>query len=197
MPNQSFFVFDVIPPRQYVGADAYRKDWAGFVGTFKGPVKFDIRAVSELVESRAWLGIGAACESVPAQTGGTMPAAYSYDLRERVVDAVEQGSSRRRAAIVFKVSAATVVRWTKRLAETGSFAAAPTGGDFKSKAVEAHKDWLLTTVNAEPDLTLAEIQARLKATHGLAKSLSCLWRFFARHQVTFKKNSTRRRAGSS
>jgi transposase len=65
-----------------------------------------------------------------------MPAAYSYDLRERVVDAVERGSSRRRAAVVFKVSAATVVRWTKRLAETGSFAAAPTGGDFKSKAVE-------------------------------------------------------------
>jgi transposase len=115
-----------------------------------------------------------------------MPAAYSYDLRERVVDAVERGSSRRRAAVVFKVSAATVVRWTKRLAETGSFAAAPTGGDFKSKAVEAHKDWLLTTVNAEPDLTLAEIQARLKATHGLVKSLSCLWRFFARHQAIGK-----------
>ena len=126
-----------------------------------------------------------------------MPAAYSYDLRERVVDAVGRGSSRRRAAAVFKVSAATVVRWTKRLAETGSFAASPTGGDHKSNAVEVHRNWLLASVNAEPDLTLAEIQERLKATHGLEKSLSCLWRFFARHQVTFKKNSTRRRAGSS
>jgi hypothetical protein len=27
------------------------------------------RAVSDLVESRAWLGIGSACESVPALTG--------------------------------------------------------------------------------------------------------------------------------
>jgi transposase len=116
-----------------------------------------------------------------------MPAAYSYDLPERVVDAVERGSSRRGAAVVFKVSAATVVQWTKRLAETGCFAAAPTGGDFKSKAVEVHKEWLLATVNAEPDLTLAELQARLKATHGLEKSLSCLWRFFARHQITFNK----------
>jgi transposase len=53
-----------------------------------------------------------------------MPAACSYDLRERVVDAVERGSSRRGAAVVFKVSAATVVRRTERLAETGSFAAA-------------------------------------------------------------------------
>ena len=95
------------------------------------------------------------------------------------------------------MSAAIVVRWTKRLAETGSFAAAPTGGDFRSKAVEAHKDWLLATMNAEPDLTLAEVQARLKAAHGLEKSLSCLWRFFDRHHVTFKKNTTRRRAGSS
>lgn len=52
----------------------------------------------------------------------------------------------------------------KRLAETGSFAAAPTGGVFKSKAVEAHKDWLLAALEAALDLTLAEIQARMKAT---------------------------------
>jgi transposase len=111
-----------------------------------------------------------------------VPAAYSYDLRARVVNAVDEGASRRRAAAVFKVSAATVVRWTKRLAETGSRAASPTGGDHKSKAIEAHRDWLLAVVVAEPDLTTAEIQVRLKETHGLAKSTSCLWRFFARHQ---------------
>ena len=43
-------------------------------------------------------------------------------------------------------------------------------------------------VTAEPDLTLTEIHVRLHATHGLKKSFSCLWRFFARHAVTFKKN---------
>jgi hypothetical protein len=56
------------------------------------------------------------------------------------------------------------------------------GGDHKSKAIEAHRDWLLAVVVAEPDLTTAEIQVRLKETHGLAKSTSCQWRFFARHQ---------------
>jgi hypothetical protein len=40
--------------------------------------------------------------------------------------------------------------------------------------VEVHKDWLLAAVKAEPDLTLAEIQVRLKATHGLGKRLSQL-----------------------
>src|SRR6202050_5220555 len=31
VPNQSLFVFDLVPPRQYVGADAYRKDWQEFL----------------------------------------------------------------------------------------------------------------------------------------------------------------------
>jgi ketosteroid isomerase-like protein len=29
VPDYSLFVFDVIPPRQYVGASAYREDWKG------------------------------------------------------------------------------------------------------------------------------------------------------------------------
>lgn len=116
-----------------------------------------------------------------------MPAAYSLDLRERVIDAVEAGVSRRRAATVFRVSVSTVIRWAKRVAETGGYAPLPSGGDHKSKAIEAHKDWLLSIVTAEPDLTLEEIQARLNAAHQLPKSQSCLWRFFARHDVTFKK----------
>ena len=126
-----------------------------------------------------------------------MPAAYSLDLRERVIDAVEAGASRRRAAAVFKVSISTVIRWAKRVAETGSYAPLPSGGDHKSKDVEAHKDWLLSVITAEPDLTLEEIQGRLKATHDLPKSQSCLWRFFARHDVTFKKNCARRRTGQA
>jgi transposase len=126
-----------------------------------------------------------------------VPAAYSLDLRERVIGAVEAGVSRRRAAAVFKVSVSTVIRWAKRVAETGSYAPFPSGGDHKSKDVEAHKDWLMSIVAAEPDLTLEEIQARLKADHDLPKSQSCLWRFFARHDVTFKKNSARRRTGQA
>jgi transposase len=122
-----------------------------------------------------------------------MPAAYSLDLRERVIGAVEAGASRRRAAAVFKVSISTVIRWAKRVDETGDYAPLPSGGDHKSKDVEAHREWLLSIVTAEPDLTLKEIQGRLKAAHQLPKSLSCLWRFFARHNITFKKNSARLR----
>ncbi len=53
--------------------------------------------------------------------------------------------------------------------------------------MEAQKDWHLDLVKAEPDLTLAEILFRLHATHGLSTSFSCLWRLFARHDITSEK----------
>jgi uncharacterized protein (TIGR02246 family) len=39
VPDESLFVFDVVPPRQYVGAKAYRKDWEDFFASFPGPVE--------------------------------------------------------------------------------------------------------------------------------------------------------------
>jgi uncharacterized protein (TIGR02246 family) len=42
VPGTSLVVFDLVPPRQYVGAQAYRKDWETLFATFKGPVKFEI-----------------------------------------------------------------------------------------------------------------------------------------------------------
>ena len=42
VPGASLVVFDVVPPRQYLGANAYRKDWQDFFALFKGPVKFRI-----------------------------------------------------------------------------------------------------------------------------------------------------------
>jgi ketosteroid isomerase-like protein len=37
--GDDLFVFDLIPPRQYVGWDAYKKDWQGVIDGCKGPVK--------------------------------------------------------------------------------------------------------------------------------------------------------------
>jgi ketosteroid isomerase-like protein len=41
-PGNALVVFDVVPPRQYVGAAAYRKDWGDFLAMFKGPLKFSL-----------------------------------------------------------------------------------------------------------------------------------------------------------
>src|SRR5258707_4955135 len=58
-----------------------------------------------------------------------MGRAYSLDLRERVVAAVAAGESCRAVAATFKVSVASVVKWSQRFRVTGSAAARPVGGN--------------------------------------------------------------------
>jgi ketosteroid isomerase-like protein len=41
-PGQALVVFDVVPPRQYVGAAAYRKDWQTLLGNFDGPITVEL-----------------------------------------------------------------------------------------------------------------------------------------------------------
>jgi uncharacterized protein (TIGR02246 family) len=43
VPDESLFVFDVIPPRQYVGAKAYHKDWEGVMAGYPGPMQMEIQ----------------------------------------------------------------------------------------------------------------------------------------------------------
>ena len=58
-----------------------------------------------------------------------MAKAYSQDLRERVLEAVEKGGmSRRGAADRFGVSEASAVKWMERLERTGLRTAARMGG---------------------------------------------------------------------
>ena len=64
----------------------------------------------------------------------------------------------------------------------------PMGGDTRSQRVEAHADFLLGLHRREPDLTLNEICDRLSRARGERVSPSMIWRFFDRHDITFKKN---------
>ena len=62
--------------------------------------------------------------------GWAMPKSYSGDLRERVIEAVEHGASRREAAERFEVSASSAVRWLQRWRESRSAAPKPRGGSI-------------------------------------------------------------------
>jgi len=44
-PDESLLVFDALPPRQYAGATAFRKDWEGFLAAFPTTVHNDITDV--------------------------------------------------------------------------------------------------------------------------------------------------------
>lgn len=125
-----------------------------------------------------------------------MAKGYSKDLRARAVRLVEDGESRREAARVLGLGASTAIRWIERWTKTGSVDAKPGIGHCRSP-LEKHRQWLLDLMAAEPDLTLDEVRTRLRAEQKLKSSKSSISRFYDRHEITFKKNSARCRAGSS
>ena len=89
--------------------------------------------------------------------------------------------SRRAPGERFRASAASAVRWMQRVRETGSFAAKPSGGDNRSARIEGQADFILAAVAAQPDVTLAELRAKLieergeRRCHG-ASGLRSHWR---------------------
>ena len=116
--------------------------------------------------------------------GLAMPKAYSCDLRERVIEEVEAGASRREAAERFNVSAASAVKWLQRWHETGSATSKPRGGSVSPLEEVAAE--VLTLIAEQPDLTLLEVVAEL-AKRRIRTSSSSLSRFFDRHDITVKK----------
>ena len=113
-----------------------------------------------------------------------MPKAYSRDLRERVITAVETGASRREAAEHFEVSVASAVKWLQRWYQQRSAAPKPRGGSVSP--LEEFAVEILDLITQRPDLTLVETVAELRKRR-IKTSRSSLWRFLDRHNITLKK----------
>jgi transposase len=115
-----------------------------------------------------------------------MARAYSHDLRVRVLDAVGAGLSRRKAAARYRIGIATVIRWAAQVARTGETQAKRQGRPRGSK-LDAHEGFLLALIDETDDITLAEMQDRLRAERGVSVGLGTLWRFFDGRAITWKK----------
>jgi transposase len=120
-----------------------------------------------------------------------MSVAYSTDLRVRVIESVEAGASRREAAERFGISVSSAIRWLHEWVEGGRVEAKRRGGSCSP--LEEHATWLLALVAQQPDLTLEEVVAEMDK-QGIDGSRTAVWRFFERHDVSFKKNAVRQRA---
>lgn len=110
----------------------------------------------------------------------------SMDLRERVIEAIDGGMSRRGAAARYGIAPSTAIRWDNERRTTGSFAPKRQGGDMRSQRIEAHAEVIHAALEETPDITLGELCAHL-SEKGIASSTSSLWRFFRRHAITRKK----------
>jgi len=117
-------------------------------------------------------------------------AAYSLDLRKRVLRASDGGMSAAAVAARYDVSLAWVYRLVQRRRETGSIEPRKQT-KFRGRALSSDQEVrLVALITARPDATLAELQHALPTR----AALSTLWRTIDRLGLTVKKNRTRRRA---
>jgi transposase len=120
-------------------------------------------------------------------------AAYSMDLRQRVVRSCERGMAAAEVAARFDVSLAWVYRLVQRRRQTGSIAPRKQV-KFRRRALSSdQEERLVALITAKPDATLAQLQQALPTR----AALSTLWRAIDRRGITLKKNRTRRRAAST
>ena len=116
--------------------------------------------------------------------------AYPTALRQRVLADCDAGQSTDRVAKKYRVSPAWVRRLKQRRRETGETAPRRAGG---RRPRIINRERLVELVQQQPDATLVELREKL----GLKCSLSAIWMALDALRITFKKNASRRRAGSS
>ena len=120
-----------------------------------------------------------------------MTTPLSQDLRRRIARAVETGSSVRQAAARYEVSPSAAVKLMQRVRRTGSLVPDQVGG-HRRPVLEPHEDLLRSLVAAKSGITLAEIQAELRARGIVVQALSTIHLMLKRMDLTHKKRHSGR-----
>ena len=111
-------------------------------------------------------------------------AAYSQDLRQRVLDAIaRKEGSVRQIARRFVVSLSFVVRLLQLHRRTGSIDPKPPGGGHPAALAPDDLERLQELVRQQPDATLEELRQRL----GVSCSLTTIWRALEKLRLPRKK----------
>ena len=121
--------------------------------------------------------------------GGAIAAAYSMDLRERVIKDAKAGLSSKELAVRYHVSRAWVDALKQRHRETQSIAPVKQT-KFRRRVLQGQEERLKALVAAKPDATLAELREGLAT----AAALATIWRELHQLGIRLKKDGTRRRA---
>jgi putative transposase len=114
--------------------------------------------------------------------------AYSFDLRKRIVDAVERGDqTKREIARLFGVNESFIYKLIRQKRERGDIAPLPHGGGASAKLTEADLLTLIDLVAETPDATLEELRQQMKKKVGVEVSLSTICRALQAVELTLKK----------
>ena len=106
-------------------------------------------------------------------------AAFSNDLRVRLVKAVDAGMSCRQVAARFDVSPSVVIKLMQRVRATGSVAPARVGG-YRQPLLASYEDVLVELTRTRKGITLAELRAAIIERGGPDVSLWTVWSMLRR-----------------
>ena len=118
-----------------------------------------------------------------------MTKPLDQDLRIRIVEAIEAGSSCRAAAKRFGVSESAAIKLMQRYRTTGTVAPGKIGGHRRA-ILEPERDWLLGRISDQPDLTVRALADEL-AERGIVVSHVSVWNLLRRERQTHKKKRAR------
>lgn len=118
-----------------------------------------------------------------------MPAPYSTDLRQRVVDAHQAKlGSQRQLADRFQVSLSFVQRLIRSHKKTGKVNALAHAGGAIAKIKIENLPVVQQLVDEQPDAILSELCERLAERSGISVSISTMHRAVQQLELTNKKN---------
>ena len=114
---------------------------------------------------------------------------YSTDLRDGVQGYIDAGHSRREASRRFEVSPSFAVKLAQRVASSGSTAPARQGRRSGGGKLQAQLEAIIAWVEAEPDMTMPELAAKLLQAVGVQAHPASLSRLLSKAGFSFKKNA--------
>lgn len=114
---------------------------------------------------------------------------HPMELRTRVQGEIDAGESRRAAAKQFRVSASFAVKLAARVALTGSAEPGRQGRRPGGGKLAPHLETLIGWVEAEPDITMPELAAKLLADSEVKVHPASVSRVLIRAGFSFKKNA--------
>ena len=119
---------------------------------------------------------------------------YSLDLRQRIVDAVDNGiDTYSEIADMFGVHESFIYKLLRQRRELGHVAPLPHGGGAQPKLDDKALDLLVDLVHQVPDRTLDELRQQLHKKVKTKVSVSTIWYGLEKCGITLKKSRGRRR----
>ena len=120
--------------------------------------------------------------------------AYSLDLRQRIVDAIDQQiDTYQEIAATFGVHESFIYKLLRQRRGTGDLSPWPHGGGATAKLDDAQLNILDQLVAEFPDATLDELRQLLKKKLRVKVSVSTVWRALEKLSQTRKKSPEPRR----